>query len=189
MIETITGLASAFGLSTSAGLNAYIPLLIVAVLAHFTDLVKLESPWDLLANPWIIILISVLLVIEVVADKIPAVDTINDSIQTFIRPAAGAILFAATTQSAIHVHPLVAMGCGVILAGGVHAVKMGARPALTMTTAGMANPIVSTIEDIVALVTSLVAVIFPYLILMWALLLITAIVLILQRRSVRRTAR
>ncbi len=187
MIEAIAGLATAFGLSSSAGLNAYIPLLIVALLARFTPLIELGAPWHLLTNGWIIALLSILLLIEIFADKIPAVDSINDVIQTFVRPTAGAILFAATTQQSVHLHPVLAMACGVVLAGGVHAVKAGARPVLTATTGGVANPIVSTLEDVVATVTSFVAVIFPYLVLAWLALCIVLALLILRWRRTRNS--
>ena len=50
----ISGIFSAFGLSASAGLNAYIPLLIVALLARFTDLIVLKEPWNALTSWWII---------------------------------------------------------------------------------------------------------------------------------------
>jgi len=182
MIQGFLDLASAFGLSTSAGLNAYIPMLTLALLARFTSLIELQEPWSHLTNGWIIAMLAVLLVIEELADKIPAIDTVNDVIQTFIRPTAGAIVFAATTQSSINMHPVLALGCGVILAGGVHVVKAGARPVLTATTAGIANPIVSTIEDVVSAVTSFVAIIFPYLIVLWCILLVTLVILIIRWR-------
>ncbi len=187
MIQGLLDLASAFGLSTSSGLNAYIPMLTLALLARFTNFVNLEEPWSYITNWWIIGLLAVLLAIETLADKIPAVDTINDVIQTFIRPTAGAIVFAATTQSSIHMHPVLALGCGLVLAGGVHVVKAGSRPVLTATTAGVANPIVSTIEDIVSVVTSFIAIIFPYLILGWLILLAVLLLLIIRRRRQRIT--
>jgi uncharacterized membrane protein len=71
-MDVLLGVFTAFGLSASAGLNAYIPLLVVGVLAHYTDLIQLTEPWDLLANPWILILLGILLIIEMLADKIPA---------------------------------------------------------------------------------------------------------------------
>lgn len=179
-------LASAFGLSTSAGLNAYIPLLTVALLGRLTALIELSEPWDVLTSWWIIGLLIVLLIIEVLADKIPAVDSVNDVIQTVIRPTAGAIMFAATTQDTINLHPVLALGCGVLLAGGVHVVKSGARPVVTATTAGLGNPIVSTVEDVVAVITSFVAVIFPYLIIIWFFLLALLVFLVLRWRQ-RRT--
>ena len=164
-------LATAFGLSTSAGLNAYIPLLVVALLARFTPLVTLNKPYDALSSWWVIGTLGVLLVIETLVDKVPAADTVNDIIQTFIRPAAGAILFAATTN-AIGLHPVVAAICGVLLAGSVHVVKAGGRPVVAVATAGVGNPVVSTIEDVVSFVTSLLAIVAPYLVL--ALIVIAA---------------
>ena len=164
MFEAISGLSAAFGLSGSAGLNAYIPLLVVALAARFPisdPLVKLQAPFDLLGNWWAISLIAVLLVIEIVADKIPAVDTVNDGIQTFIRPVAGAILFAGSANVITDIHPILSLGAGLLVAGGVHATKAAARPVVTVSTAGVGNPVVSTLEDIVAVVVSLLAVVLP----------------------------
>jgi hypothetical protein len=163
MAEAFLSLATAFGLSTAAGLNAYIPLLAVALLGRLTPLITLKPPWDALTSWWVIGTLTVLLIIEVLVDKVPAADTINDAVQTFVRPTAGAILFAATTKT-IGVHPVLAAVCGVILAGGVHVVKAGGRPVVTATTGGMGNPIISTIEDVVSLATSLLAIVAPYIV-------------------------
>ncbi len=189
MVDGLLNLASAFGLSTAAGLNAYIPMLTVALLAKFTHVIELQEPWSALTRWWIIALLAVLLVIEEIADKIPVVDTVNDVVQTLVRPTAGAMLFAATTQSSINMHPVLAFGCGIILAGTVHIAKAGARPAVTAATAGTANPIVSTVEDVVSVVASVVSVIFPYLVIVWAILLAWAIFLVVGRRRSRRQAR
>src|SRR5690606_28351542 len=151
MIEAISGLSAAFGLSGSAGLNAYIPLLMVALAARFPTgdpLVQLQPPYDLMGSWWAIGLLAILLVIEIVADKIPAVDTVNDGIQTFVRPAAGAILFAGSANVITEIHPVLALGAGLLIAGGVHATKTAARPVVTVTTAGVGNPIVSALEDV-----------------------------------------
>ncbi|MDY6875741.1 MAG: DUF4126 domain-containing protein [Chloroflexota bacterium] len=161
--QAFLSLATAFGLSTSAGLNAYIPLLVVALLARFTSLVTLNDPWGALSSWWVIGTLAVLLVVEILVDKVPAADTVNDVIQTFIRPAAGAILFATTTNT-VGLHPVLAAICGVIVAGGVHAIKAGGRPVVTAATAGVGNPIVSTIEDVVSFITSLLAIVAPYLV-------------------------
>ena len=172
--QAFLSLATAFGLSTAAGLNAYIPLLVVALLARLTPLVTLNEPWDALSSWWVIGTLAVLLAVETLVDKVPAADTANDIIQTLVRPTAGAVLFAATTNT-IGVHPVLAAICGVILAGGVHAAKAGGRPVVTSLTAGIANPIVSTVEDIISLATSVIAVVAPLLI---AALIIIAAALI-----------
>jgi hypothetical protein len=156
---------TAFGLSASAGLNAYLPLLIVAVCARL-NIFKLQEPFDVMTNWWVIGVLAVLLVIEMLVDKIPAVDTVNDIINTLIRPAAGAVLFAASANIVTDVSPVISIILGLLVAGGVHAAKATARPVLTATTAGVANPLVSTAEDVVSGVTSLVAILIPWLVLL-----------------------
>ena len=94
-MELLTG----FGLATAAGLNAYIPLLALGLLSRFTDLVTLPHGWAWLENGWVMTIVAVLLVVEIVADKIPALDSINDTIQTFVRPTAGGIVFGSGTAA------------------------------------------------------------------------------------------
>ena len=98
-MDLLTGIFTAFGLSASAGLNAYIPLLLVGLLARYTDLIHLNAPWDTLSNPWIVLMLCILVIIEMLADKVPAVNHLNDLVQTLIRPAAGAIAFAASANA------------------------------------------------------------------------------------------
>lgn len=157
---------SAFGLAGASGLNAYIPLLIVAVLAHYPlgdPALKLAEPYNLLGEWWAIVIISILLIIEMLVDKIPAVDSLNDGIQTFIRPAAGAILFAASANLITEIHPAVSLIAGLLVAGGVHTVKMTARPVVTASTVGTGNWAVSLLEDVTAVVVTLLAIFVPLL--------------------------
>lgn len=163
MIESLANVFTAFGLSSSAGLNAYLPLLIVALTARFTNLIELRPPFDWLTNPWVIGVLVVLLLIEIVADKIPAVDHANDVIQTVVRPTAGAILFASNSNAISNIHPAFALVCGLLLAGSVHATKASIRPVVTVTTGGLGNPVVSTIEDIIAVVVSILSILVPVL--------------------------
>jgi hypothetical protein len=183
------GIFAAFGLSAATGLNAYLPLLIVGVLARFTDLVTLSAPWNTLENPWVLGALFVLLVIETVADKVPAVDSVNDVIQTFIRPAAGAILFAASGNVISEMSPALAMICGILAAGGVHAVKATARPVITASTAGIANPIVSVAEDVLSGVTTLTAILIPAIAALFVLVMAIFVGWWLIRRSRRRARR
>src|SRR5512136_3076999 len=108
----MTGILAAFGLAAATGLNAYLPLLIVGLLSRYTSLITLKAPWSALANPVVLVILAVLLAIEMTVDKIPAVDTLNDIIQTLFRPAAGAILFAASGNLISNVSPVLAMICG-----------------------------------------------------------------------------
>jgi hypothetical protein len=169
----ILGIFSAFGLSASAGLNAYIPLLVIALLARFTNLIQLKQPWDTLESWWIIGLLLVLSIIEFFADKVPAVNHINDAIQTFVRPAAGAIAFAASANILTEVSPVLSLASGLLVAGGIHAVKSAAvRPAITATTGGAANIPVSILEDILSTMVSVLSVIVPVLMVLLVVILI-----------------
>lgn len=163
MVSAISSILTAFGLSSASGLNAYIPLLMVALAGRFTDWIKLSPPFDILTNEFVIGTLVVLLAIETIVDKVPAADTINDVIQTFVRPTAGAILFAASTN-AINLHPVIAVILGLILAFGVHAAKATARPVVTASTGGIGNAFVSVGEDIVSVGVSLLAIFVPLLI-------------------------
>lgn len=186
-MEALFGILTAFGLSASAGLNAYIPLLVVGVIAHYTDLIKLSSPYDVLANPWVLIVVGILLIIEMLADKVPAVNHINDAIQTLVRPAAGAVVFAASTNVITDIHPAVAIICGLFVAGGVHIVKAAAvRPAVTAATGGTANAPVSIAEDVFATVLSILSIVVPILVGVSLVLLTTLVIWWLWRRANRR---
>ncbi|MGB9639436.1 MAG: DUF4126 domain-containing protein [Anaerolineales bacterium] len=185
-MEILSGILAAFGLSASAGLNAYIPLLVVALIARFTPLIKLNSPWDTLTNGWIIIILVLLTAIEFFADKVPAVNHINDVIQTFIRPAAGAIVFAASANVFTHIHPVLSLTCGLLVAGSVHAVKaLAVRPAVSATTGGAGNIPVSIVEDIFSTVLSILAVVVPVFIAVILILFTAWVIWILWRRANR----
>jgi len=180
------GIFSAFGLSASAGLNAYIPLLVVAFLAKFTNLIHLSSPYDALTSWWAIGVLLFLSLIEFFADKIPAVNHINDIIQTVIRPAAGAIAFAASAHVLTDMHPVVSIILGLIVAGGVHAVKAVAiRPAVTAATAGAGNVPVSILEDLTSTVVSILSVVVPVIIACLLIVLTAWIILLIWRRARR----
>jgi len=185
MLE-LFGVLSAFGLSASAGLNAYIPLLVVAVLARFTDVLKLQPPWDTLTSWWIIGLLAVLSIVEFFADKFPAVNHVNDIVQSFIRPVAGAIVFAASANMVTDVHPVLSLSLGLLVAGSVHAVKsLAVRPAVTATTGGAGNVPVSMAEDLISTIVSILSVVVP-IVIGCILVLITAWLIWLLYRRARR---
>ena len=187
-MDLLTGIFTAFGLSASAGLNAYIPLLLVGLIGRYTDLMKLNAPWDTLSHPGIILMLCVLVIIEMLADKVPAVNHLNDLIQTLIRPAAGAIAFAASANVVTDVSPVLALAAGLLVAGTVHVAKAGAlRPMVTATTGGVGNVPVSIAEDIVSTVLSILAIVLPILIGTLMVVLAAFIIWWLYRRANRET--
>ncbi|HSA37694.1 MAG TPA: DUF4126 domain-containing protein [Methanoregula sp.] len=185
MIQAFSAIAGAFGLSTSAGLNAYLPLLVVALAARYTTLIQLNEPWNVMTSGWVIAVLAVLLLVEMTVDKIPAVDTLNDGIQTIGRPLAGAILFAAGSGVVGELHPVLAFIAGLLIAGGVHTVKTVARPAVTATTGGTGNWLVSLLEDGLSLVLAIMAILVPILVLLLIGVLLLLVVEITGSRSVK----
>jgi uncharacterized membrane protein len=177
---------AAFGLSASAGLNAYIPLLIVSLLAKFTDLIKLSKPWNAMESWWVIGVLIILSIIEFFTDKIPAVNHVNDAIQTFIRPTAGAILFAASAQVVTDINPVFSIIAGLLVAGTVHAVKsVVVRPAVTATTAGMGDVPVSFLEDGISTMLSVLSIALPAVVGVVLILMAIGIIWRLSKRSSR----
>jgi hypothetical protein len=187
-VELLTG----FGLATAAGLNAYIPLLALGLLSRFTDLVTLPHGWAWLENGWVMTIVAALLVVEIVADKIPALDSINDAIQTFVRPTAGGIVFGSGTaaQTSAVTDPgafaqsgqWIPIAIGVVTALVVSLTKSTVRPAANVATAGMAAPVLSTVEDITSVGLVFLAILVPVLVLVAVLALVWAVLRIMRRR-------
>ena len=187
-MDLLTGIFTAFGLSASAGLNAYIPLLLVGLLARYTNLIHLNAPWDTLSNPWIVLMLCILVIIEMLADKLPAVNHLNDLVQTLIRPAAGAIAFAASANVVTNVSPVLALACGLLVAGTVHVAKAGGvRPMVTATTGGVGNVPVSIAEDVISTILSFLAIAVPFIVGTLLIVLAAFIIYWLYRRSNRET--
>lgn len=162
-LALLTGL----GLAAPAGLNAYIPLLVLALAARFSSAVTLAPPFDVLSSTWAIAVILLLLTVELVVDKVPGIDHLNDIVQTVIRPAAGAVLTLAATSEAVTINPALAATLGITVAGSVHAAKVATRVTSTTTTAGLFNPVISFAEDVVAAISSIVAVFLPLAVLVF----------------------
>ena len=179
-----TAILTGIGLAAPAGLNAYIPLLALALSDRATTRVTLHAPYDVLSSNLGIAILIVLLTVEVAVDKIPGIDHVNDLIQSFVRPAAGAIAAVAATGGVVTINPAIMVLVGVVLAGSVNAVKVTTRPAVTLGTAGILNPVVSLAEDAIAVLVSVVAIFLPFLVIL--ILALFAVSSILLMRRVRR---
>lgn len=184
MLEIITALS----LAAAAGLNAYIPLLGIGLLSRFTELVTLPDGWAWLENGWSLGTIGALLVVEVLVDKIPALDTVNDVLQSVVRPASGGMVFSAGAgsdtvavtdpQAFVDSSAFWPFVIGIVIALVPHLVKLVARPILNVATAGFGGAVMSTLEDVAAVIVTVLAVLTPVL----ALLTIVLIVVFLVRR-------
>lgn len=199
MLDLVVELLIGTGLATAAGLNAYIPLMVIGLLARYTDLINLPPAWSWLSNGWVLLILAVLLAIELVADKIPTVDHVNDVVQTLVRPTAGGLAFAAgsgsetvTVQNPADLFTQnlwVPMVLGLLIAFTVHGAKSLARPVVNVSTAGVGAPLVSTAEDATSAGLSVVAIIMPILVLLFVAGLIWLVWRALKRRRERRFAR
>ncbi len=137
-----------------------------------------------------------LLVLEFIADKIPGVDTVNDLVQTVVRPTSGGLVFTsgvgATTaavtdpETFFTSHQWVPVTIGVGLALVVHLLKAAARPILNAATGGVGAPVASAAEDAGSFALAFAAILAPVLVLVGIAALAVLIVVLVRRRQARR---
>jgi len=155
-------LLTGLGLAAPAGLNAYLPLLVLALADRLSDRIVLATPYDAISSTPGLVVLLVLLTIEIGVDKIPGLDHANDLVQTAIRPAAGAVLLLATAGGGA-INPWLAGLLGVAVAGSVHVAKATVRPVSTVGSGGLFTPLISLGEDVIAVVASVSAIFLPIL--------------------------
>jgi hypothetical protein len=163
--ELLPTLALAIALAASAGLRAWLPLLLAGGLARLGAL-HLGSSFDFLSSNKALILFGVATLVELVGDKVPAVDHALDAIGTPLRPAAGALLAASVLGTVSDPLTALALGTAVGAPSALvpHAAKTALRAASTTLTGGIANPLLSVLEDVISLATFVLAVLVPALV-------------------------
>ncbi len=159
-MDTVTGYFTALGLSTAAGLNAYIPLLAVGLFSRYTDLIDLPAPWDRLGDPLVLGLVAIVGVADFIGDKVPIVDHVLHLLGMAVAPVVGGIL-ALAAADALDVDPGFAAVLGVVAALATQVGRTAARPASTATTAGAGNPVVSLGEDGASGTLSITSILWP----------------------------
>ncbi len=159
-METLLAVGSGVGLSSVAGVRAYLPLALVGIFARL-GLFELPVPFDLLGDWLVIAVLLALAFVESGLDKIPALDTVLDVVQTPIRIIAGAVLFSAALEAGLSVEAIPELAAGGTVAGTVAFLKAVLRPPANAASAGVSAPFLSTIEDVVAVVGGILAVLVP----------------------------
>ena len=189
-------LATGLGLSAAAGLNAFIPILVIGLLARYSDVVNVPAEFSWMTNGWALTLVAALLSVDMLLDKIAIVDHVNDALQTFVRPAAGGAVFAASnaatqvdSSSFMRGHSWIGWTLGVAVALIVHATKAGVRPIVNGGTLGTGTPVVSAAEDTVSLGLSLLAILLPVVALILLAILGYVVTRLLRRLRARRRRR
>jgi Domain of unknown function (DUF4126) len=180
----VPSLAMGIGLAACAGLRAWLPLLLAGLLAR-AGVLELGPSFRFIASDQALILFGVATAVEIVGDKIPAVDHALDALSTVLRPAAGSLLAASVLWRVPD--PLTALALGVAVGAPTalvpHAAKATLRATSTFFTGGLANPLLSLIEDVAALVVFVLTVVMPVLV---ALVILVVAVLVVRRLSRRR---
>jgi hypothetical protein len=180
LVETVAAYFTALGLSTAAGLNAYIPLLAVGLLDRYTDLITLPAPWDHLGDPLVLGIVAVVGVADLVGDKIPIVDHGLHLVGVVVAPVVGGILALATAKT-VDVDPGFMVVLGVTAALATQVGRTAARPISTVMTGGAGNPVMSLGEDAVSGALSVTSVVAPVVAAILAMVVLVAVFLFWHR--------
>jgi len=157
----LTTLLSGAGFSSSSGLNATLPLLVLALVDRVSSTIDLDGPYDFISGNVGILLLLLVLPIELVADKIPKLDHFSNLAHSAIRPLVGAFCFMALASAEDSLNVWAAAILGFAIATAVHMWKVRERPRVTTATRGLGNPFISVLEDVIAIVVSIVSAFAP----------------------------
>ena len=186
-MDAATQYALAYSLTTTAGVRGVLALALVSVATHVGILHPPEGFAWLASVPVMWSLVGVA-AIEVLADKIPFLDHVLHVAQVVIKPAAAAIIVGGTVHTQSQEMLIFLMIVGALNALGVHAGVATARAASTATTAGLANPALSTAEDVGAIGTGVLSFAMPFVIAVIAFVLSVLLFLFARKAIASRGA-
>jgi len=162
-METLLSIFIGISLSAAAGFRVFVPLLVMSIAAH-TGYLEPASGFEWVGTTPALVAFSIATLVEILAYYIPFVDNLLDAIATPLAVIAGVILTASTITG---LHPFLSWTLAIIAGGGIAAVFQSitglTRLASTTSTAGLGNPVVSTVELGGATLLSLIAVLLPVL--------------------------
>lgn len=160
-MDTVVSIALGIGLAAAVGFRVFVPLLIASIAAYSGHL-PLDANFAWLGSLTAITMLGVAAVVEVLAYYVPAVDNLLDTITTPLALVAGTVVSAAVITD---LPPLIKWSTAIIAGGGVAAITQGVttlvRAKSTALTAGIGNPVISTVEMIAAAVVALLALLAP----------------------------
>ena len=172
MSEIIISICLGIGLAASAGFRVFLPLLVLSLAAH-NDMIPLNENWDWIGSSLSIWIFGIATLLEILAYYIPWFDNLLDTIAVPLAAFAGTAVMVSTVAE---LSPVITWTLAIIAGGGTAATvksAMGAtRLTSTATTAGIANPIVSTVETGFATTMSLISLFLPILALLIVILLL-----------------
>jgi hypothetical protein len=179
-MEILATLGRTLGFSLAAGVNLYATVAVLGLASRY-QWVQLPEQFKVFDNPWVIGAAAVLYVIEFVADKIPWVDSMWDSVHTIIRPVGGALIaVAALGDTSPAITGLIAL-LGGATAAGSHMTKAGTRVAVNTSPEPFTNWFISLAEDAFVIGLSLFTLKFPLLALFVSLTIVVMIIWIARK--------
>jgi hypothetical protein len=178
-MDLIVSLGRTLGFSLTSGVNLYATVAILGLAARF-DWVALPPQYDVFASDWVIGVALVLYAIEFIADKIPVIDSLWDSVHTFVRPIGGALVAIATLGEASPVYEVIIGLLGGAIAAGSHFTKAGTRVAANTSPEPFSNWALSFFEDVFVVGLGLLALKYPVAAFVVTVLIVIAIVLSLR---------
>ena len=180
-MEELLGLFIGIGLSATCGFRVFVPLFGMSI-AHHAGALSFSSGFDWIGSWPATIAFGIAMVIEIAAYYIPWVDNLLDTIATPAAVVAGTIVTASMVGD---VSPFLRWSLAIIAGGGIAAVVQGSsvlvRGASTVSTAGLANPVVSTGELGASILGTLISIILPT----FAVILVALLLAFLLRRFIR----
>ena len=179
--DVIIAMSMGLGLAAASGFRVFLPpfLLSIAVRADAVDVNLMDTPFEYFDSNVAVILLGVATVAEFAAYYVPWVDNLLDSIASPAAVVAGSGMTAIVLEG--NTDPVIQWSLAIIAGGGVTAIVQGAtvvtRGISTTITAGFANPIVSTGENLASVILALIAMVLPILAAVIVAVLIGVIVL------------
>ena len=190
-MSVLATLAMASGMAWASGLRLYL-LVFLAGLFQRTGLMSLPDSLMVLSHTWVVATAGTLALIEFVADKVPAVDSVCDAVHTFVRLPAGAAL-AAAALGTFHepAYTVIAGLLGGTVAATSHFTKATSRAAINTSPEPFSNVAVSLGEETMVGGTLLLLHAYPlvFLIVLGVVLLLSALLLRLMFKYLRRMLR
>jgi hypothetical protein len=186
--DVVRAVALGFALAAAVGLRIFVPLLVVSA-AAYTGHIELSGGLAWLGSPAALIVLAVATLLEIVAYKVPWLDNLLDVAGAPVAVLAGTLMMASALEGA---DPLLRWTMAAIAGGGtagtVHGSLAVLRKLSSLTTGGLANPLISMAEGVGSLALSMVALLVPIAALVAAVLTVALVVALIRRRRSGRPA-
>lgn len=161
MTETIISICLGIGLAASAGFRVFLPLFALSMAAHF-NVWELNESWQWIGSLTAVITLGAATMVEIAAYYIPFVDNLLDTIAIPLATIAGTAVMVSTV---VDLSPVITWALAIIAGGGTAAAiktaSSATRLSSSVSTAGMGNPLVSTVETATSTVMTFFSIFLP----------------------------